>query len=235
MRKTTFSLCMMMLLLPGVILPSTAAAADKLSERQKAIIPIAAFTANGDSERLRQALAAGLNNSLSVNDIKEILIQMYAYSGFPRSLTGHGVFMDLLKEREQRGIRDPAGQEPAQPAPDADKRTMGGKIQTELVGRPVSSPIYEFSPAMDAFLKEHLFYDIFSRGVLNNQERELATVSALAALPAPAQLASHLNVCLNTGLTPAQLRDFVSVLSKQVGKKEADLASGILEKISKKE
>lgn len=214
--------------------PQIAGAEEALSARQKAIIPIAAFTANGDEAKLKEALEAGLNDGLSVNDIKEILIQMYAYAGFPRSLTGHKVFMDTLKDREKRGIKDAPGERPAELAPGADKRALGGRIQTELVGRPVKGPIYEFSPAMDAFLKEHLFYDIFSRGLLTNQERELATVAALAALPAPAQLASHLNVCLNTGLTPNQLRDYVNAIAKSVGSAEASLASELLEENLKK-
>jgi hypothetical protein len=40
-------------------------------------IPIAAFTANGDLEKLRTALSAGLDAGLTVNEIKEILVQMY--------------------------------------------------------------------------------------------------------------------------------------------------------------
>jgi 4-carboxymuconolactone decarboxylase len=57
-----------------------------LSAIQKSIIPIAAFTANGDREKLKTALNEGLDAGLTVNEIKEILVQMYAYAGFPRSL-----------------------------------------------------------------------------------------------------------------------------------------------------
>lgn len=70
------------------------------------------------------------------------------------------------------------------------------------MGRPVAGPVYTFSPNIDTYLKDHLFGAIFANDVLNRRERELATVSALAALPAPAQLRSHLNVCMNVGLTP---------------------------------
>lgn len=69
--------------------------------------------------------------------------------------------------------------------------------------------------------------------MLDNQEREIATVAALAALPAEAQLASHLRVCLHNGLTPAQMRNYVDVLSEKVGKAQAELASRLLEKILK--
>src|ERR687893_402453 len=67
-----------------------------LSAKQRSIIPIAAFTATGDQERLRTALTEGLEAGLTVNEIKEILIQMYAYAGFPRSLSGIQTFMAVI-------------------------------------------------------------------------------------------------------------------------------------------
>jgi quercetin dioxygenase-like cupin family protein len=56
---------------------------DALSAKQQGIIPIAAFTANGDLESLKAAIRAGLDAGLSVNEIKEIQIHLYAYAGFP--------------------------------------------------------------------------------------------------------------------------------------------------------
>jgi len=53
-----------------------------LNAKQQGIIPIAAFTANGDLEKLKVALNEGLAAGLTVNEIKEILVQMYAYTGF---------------------------------------------------------------------------------------------------------------------------------------------------------
>ena len=77
-------------------------------------------------------------------------------------------------------------------------------------------------------MKEHLFGDIFSRDVLSFQERELATVSALASLPAEAQLRSHLNCCLVVGWSEEQMKAFVAVLETKVGKAEAELAEKAL-------
>lgn len=205
--------------------------AATLSPRQAAIIPIAAFTATGDAARLNEALKQGLESGLAINDIKEILVQMYAYAGFPRSLTGLATFMDLLNGRKKAGISDPVGKEPEQLPKDADRNAIGAEIQTGLVGKPVQGPLFEFSPAIDAFLKEHLFCDIFSRDVLTNQERELATIGALAALPAPAQLGSHLHVSMNTGLTEPQLREYIAVLREKVGNQPADLAGEVLDKV----
>lgn len=204
---------------------------NTLNAQEIAIIPIAAFTASGDTEKLSQALTSGLKAGLTVNQIKEILLQMYAYCGFQRSLTGLATFMNLLNEREKQGIKDVAGEEPKLLPENADRNRIGTEIQTNLAGQSVKGPLFEFSPAVDAFLKEHLFCDIFSRGLLTHQERELATISALATLPAPSQLASHLAISLNTGLTAAQLQEFVAILKEKVGEPEAKLAELTLAKV----
>ena len=181
-------------------------ASAELTDREASIVPIAAFTANGNQEQLKKALAKGLDNGLTVNEIKAVLEQMYAYTGFPRSLTALGVY-----------VKDTVGREPTPLPESADLHQIGTKTQTELVGRPVAGPVYTFSPNIDTYLKDHLFDAIFANDVLNRRERELATVSALAALPAPAQLRSHLNVCMNVGLTPEELSRFAEEIKKNVG------------------
>ncbi len=80
-----------------------------LSARQQSIIPIAAFTANGDLDKLKTALQEGLAAGLTVNEIKEILVHLYAYTGFPRSLNGINTFMAVMKERQDQGIEDEIG------------------------------------------------------------------------------------------------------------------------------
>ncbi|MCB0160022.1 MAG: carboxymuconolactone decarboxylase family protein, partial [Caldilineaceae bacterium] len=92
------------------------AESQALSATQRSIIPIAAFTANGDLDQLKRALAAGLDAGLTVNEVKEILVQLYAYAGFPRSLNGINTLMTLLDERQAQGITDEAGAD-ASPLP----------------------------------------------------------------------------------------------------------------------
>ena len=82
---------------------------SSLSERQKSIVVVAAFTASGDLDRLKPALNAGLDAGLTVNEIKEILVQMYAYAGFPRSLNGLNTFAGVLQERKAKGMADETG------------------------------------------------------------------------------------------------------------------------------
>ena len=109
---------------------------------------------------------------------------------------------------------------------------LGTEIQTRLIGAPVTGAIYTFAPAIDQFLKGHLFGDIFGRDNLDFQSREIATISALASMEGVnPQLQSHFNVGFNTGLTEAQMRSLISVLEAKVGKKEADNAREVLCKV----
>jgi hypothetical protein len=203
-----------------------------LSAKQQSIVPIAAFTANGDLQKLKTALNEGLDAGLAVNEIKEVLVQMYAYCGFPRSLNGISTFMSVMEEREKKGIKDELGKEPSLMPGHKSIIELGTEIQTRLVGRLVTGAIYTFVPVIDQFLKGHLFGDIFGRDNLDFQSREIATISALASMESVNfQLQSHFNVGFNVGLTEAHMRSLISVLEAKVGKKEADNAYEALNKV----
>jgi 4-carboxymuconolactone decarboxylase len=206
-----------------------------LNAKQQSIIPIAAFTATGDMERLRAALNEGLEAGLTVNEIKEILVQMYAYAGFPRSLNGLNTFMAVMEERQAKGIKDELGKEASPVSAGMNKDEYGARVRAKIMGWEISAPPtgYQlFAPVIDTFLKEHLFADIFARDTLDYQSRELATISALASMAGTgAQLRSHLNVSLNVGLSEAQMKAFISVLESKVGKQEAENAAEILAEV----
>ena len=193
---------------------------------------IAAFTAGGELPRLEQALNQGLNAGLTVNEIKEILVQMYAYAGFPRSLNGITTFMTVLKDREAHGITDEVGKQ-ASPLP-ADKSSveLGTENQTRLIGAPATGAYIAFAPVIDQFLKGHLFGDIFGRDILDFPSREIATIAALATMDGVnSQLAAHFAIGFNTGLTEANMKGLIAVLRSEVGPKQADNASAVLNKV----
>ncbi|MFL6256162.1 MAG: cupin domain-containing carboxymuconolactone decarboxylase family protein, partial [Pyrinomonadaceae bacterium] len=203
-----------------------------LSAKQRSIIPIAAFTATGEQERLRTALTEGLEAGLTVNEIKEILVQMYAYAGFPRSLSGIQTFMAVMDERQARGIKDEAGRDAAPLPAGTNRDEYGARVRATLAGQkeiPPPSGYQLFTPVIDTFLKEHLFADIFSRDVLDHRSRELATISAVAAMTGTrSQLQFHLGAAMNVGLTEAQMRDFIAVLAARVGERESESAGEVL-------
>lgn len=192
--------------------PSTVS--DTLSARQQAIPLIAASMASSQMDKLNAALNQGLDAGLTINEAKEILVQLYAYTGFPRSLNALSELMKVIEARKQRGIEDVAGKEPVAPVPTGEElRRVGTANQTKISGAPVQGPLFDFAPVINQFLQTHLFGDIFARDNLDWQSRELATVGALAATPGvEAQLLSHTRASMRVGLTAAQLRQLAQVL-----------------------
>jgi 4-carboxymuconolactone decarboxylase len=208
---------------------------QELSPKQQSIVTISAFTANGDLDKLKAALNEGLEAGLTVNEIKEILVQLYAYTGFSRSLNGINTFMTVMDERQKYGIHDKIGKE-ASPLPAyMNKDEYGAGVRAKLSGSEIIPPpsgFQLFAPAIDKFLKEHLFADIFARDNLDFQDRELATISALASMTGTAgQLRFHLGAAMNMDLTESQMKDFIAVIEAKVGKKEAESANQVLQAV----
>lgn len=197
---------------------TTRTASETLSLRQQSIIPIAAFAAAGDIARLNTALEQGLDAGLAINEAKEILVQVYAYAGFPRSLNALGELMKVVEARKQRGAQDKQGQLPSRPIPKGDALLAAGTAnQTKLAGAPVKGALFDFAPAIDEYLKTHLFGDVFERDNLDWPSRELATVGMLSALAgAESQLQSHMRISMNVGISAAQLDQLAQVLAERV-------------------
>lgn len=186
---------------------------NALTTKEAKITIISAYTAKGDMPNLKLALAAGLDAGLTVNEIKEVLIQLYAYCGFPRSLNALGNLMALVTER---GGKDAVGKFPG-PLPAGKSLDFGTANQTKLIGAPVTGKLFEFAPAIDEYLKAHLFGDIFARDNLDWQTRELATIAALAAMDGvESQLKSHIDIGKRNGLTDAQVEAILALVNPVV-------------------
>ncbi|MCD8352152.1 MAG: carboxymuconolactone decarboxylase family protein [Planctomycetaceae bacterium] len=228
MMKYLVVLCLFSFISEGFAMES-----ETLSAKQTAIVPIASFTASGDVQKLKQALNEGLDAGLTINEIKEVLVQLYAYAGFPRCLNALGALTETLEARRNNGITDEAGRE-AGPFPPAGRTSLelGAETQTALVGAPVRGGLMDFAPAVDQFLKAHLFGDIFGRDNLDWQSREIATVSALASIPGvESQLRSHMNISMNIGITPGQLRKITATLGDKVDADIGHTARTVLDSI----
>ena len=196
---------------------SAPALSTTLSERQRGIVSIAAAMATSDMPGLDAALNRGLDAGLTVSEAKEILVQLYAYSGFPRSLNALGELMKVVEARQQRGVVDAPGREPGRVIASGAGLLAAGKAnQTRIAGAPVQGPLFDFVPVINQYLQAHLFGDIFERDNLDWQSRELATVAALAVTPGvEAQLRSHMAASLRVGLTRGQLNQLVQLLADQ--------------------
>lgn len=191
---------------------------------------IACFEAKGDQESLSVVINDGLDAGLTVSQIKEALSQLYAYTGFPRSLNALGTLKTVVEQRGSDPQKTTIAGDDASPLPSSyDALRQGTDVQTMLTGQPFD---YTFAPATDYYLKAHLFGDIFARDNLTYADRELVTVSALSGLEGvEPQLLAHVKGARNMGLTDSQLQDIVVALLRYVGKSEAARASGAVAQV----
>jgi len=208
-----------------------------LSVQQQNMVKISALTAVGDLANLKKSLNEGLDTGLTVSEIKESLVHLYAYCGFPRSIRGLQTFMEVLDERKAKGINDRQGSEASVISNDGSKYERGKAILGELTKAKQDGPLTgysAFAPAIDTFLKEHLFADIFERDVLTYAQRELITISVLSSIGGvEPMLRGHLTICLNVRLTPQQLTHFIAVIESTVGKEKANAAKTVLADVLK--
>ena len=227
------AVCMLLLIVAnGVIAQESVKSKDPLRSKDRNIIKISALTAIGKLPALKTELKTGLEAGLTVNEIKEVLVHTYAYCGFPRSIRGLQTFMELIEERKSKGINDNIGKEASTVSNDSNKYERGKRILGELTGVPQPDKLSgysAFSPTIDTFLKEHLFADIFERDVLTYAQRELVTISVIAAIgEADPMLKSHLNISLRVGWLPEQMKEFVTVIGPIIGKDKSNAAHAAL-------
>ena len=210
--KKIFIALMGLVISAGVFIGDKCMAKGTLTTKQQNIVMISSYTAKGDLDNLEKTLNKALDEGMSVNEIKEILIQAYAYCGFPRSLNGLSTFMKVMDSREDKN--DKIGKEGSVLPGNTDKFTYGDNVQFKLTGRRFKGGVFEFAPAIDQYLKEHLFADIFARGVLTYQEREIATISILSTISGlEPQLNSHINAGKYNGLTNEQIEEILKLTS----------------------
>lgn len=200
-----------------------------LSPRQQSLSAIAGLEAKGDMPRLYKAIDNGLDSGLTVAEIKEALSQLYAYTGFPRSLNALGQLQKVIADRQAKGVATNMGKDDETVLPKGFSSLQAGtEVQTRLSGKPFN---YTFAPREDYYLKAHLFGDIFASKVLSTADREIVTVSAISSLPGcEPQVLSHCNGALNMGVTPAELHEIPLVLEHNVGSEEAWRARNAVEK-----
>lgn len=218
MKKLVISfICILLCLGGGYAQNST----NMLNLKERQIAAISGSAAKGDKPGLIAALTAGLDAGLSINEIKEVLVQLYAYCGFPRSMGALNIFMSILQERKAQGISDTEGVLPT--SRDVSRGVeFGAANQRKLFGRDAQGAVLAFAPAIDQYLKSHLFGDIFGRDNLDWKTRELATIAMLAAMNGVEnELNVHIAHGKYNGLTDAQVDEIITLVRASEWKPES--------------
>lgn len=188
---------------------------------------VACLEAQGDLQRLAPAINAALDAGATVNELKEAFSQLYAYTGFPRSLNALNTLNSVLADRKAKGLNTDEGKTWTRPkmwGNSSEALKTGAEVQAKVSGAPFN---YDFCPQDDYYLKAHLFGDIFAGDQLTPSDRELVTVGALMGLNrVDPQLAAHKRGAVNMGNTQAQVDELVSFLNKEGYTLKSEWAQG---------
>ena len=230
-----YMLGMGMLCAASLAAAQTPKAEQAMDTKRQHIAAVAALTGRGDLAGLESALAAGLDDGMTVNELKEVMVHAYAYCGFPRALRGLQTLVGVLDGRKAAGVEVNWGRE-ASPVTDArPKYERGRDILAEISGIPADAPKADYAvlaPEIEVFLKEHLFADLFERDVLTHAEREIATVAILAAVGGvEPMMKGHMGIALNTGVEPDELRHLLAIVERRIGRCEADAGRVALDEV----
>lgn len=208
---------------------------DGLSVKSKEIAVVAALTAMGTAQpQLKVHLNGALNTGSSINEVKEVILQMSVYSGFPSSINAMNALIEVLAERERLGIKDEIGNVPTEK--NITDRLETGAQQLSLLDsvqvRRLKEAYGDFSPDLVKFTLEYGYADIFSRDNLSLKHRQIATIAALTAMGnAQPQLKFHINAGLNIGLSAEEIKDLMLLMTVYAGFPAAINGTNILKEV----
>jgi len=165
---------------------------NALPKATRALADFAATMATGDAgaahAALRRAKAAGARRVAA----EEAALMLMLYAGYPAALEGLRVLNEAWPGRARR-TRE-AGPKAWRAAGEALCARVYGPSFARLV-----PAVRALHPDLAAWMIEHGYGRVLSRPGLSARDRELLTVSALAALGWPRQLVSHLLGALRVG------------------------------------
>ncbi len=209
---------------------------EGLDLKSKEIAVVAALTAMGTAQpQLRVHINGALNTGSSISEVKEVILQMSVYAGFPSCINGMNALKEVLKERKDHGINDTIGN-PATASDAAVDRFEKGKEELSYLDslqvERLKAAYNDFAPELVTFTLEYGYGDIFSRDSLDKKYRQIATIAALAALGnAQPQLKFHINAGLNIGLSVENIKEIMLLMSVYAGFPAAINGMGVLKEV----
>jgi 4-carboxymuconolactone decarboxylase len=101
--------------------------------------------------------------------------------------------------------------------PGVSERQAHAEATYERLFGPRDNTAPDNDPELMEILRRFIFGDVFGTGVLDDQTRELITITVLACMQTLPQLKSHTAAALNVGLQPVQIREAVYQLAPFIG------------------
>lgn len=157
----------------------------ELTERERYIASISSSASKGyfGIAEVEKAIGLALDKKLlTINEIKEIFIQIQPFSGLP----AHAIWQlqHTLQKRQGKRIADIQGNF-AETLPFYIRwmsNLYGKYLRNEYLRKQQLLLCFYSVPILEKFWNEHIFIDVFSRNLLNFKEKSVATIAALYSI-----------------------------------------------------
>lgn len=193
---------------------------DQLPNKSKELVAISSLITQRAIPEMKVHFNGALNTGNTIIEVKEVILQMSAYVGFPKSICAMNTFKEVLEERKKQGIIDIEGKI----AQSDDLTTLLEKGSKELASldsmqeQKLRENFDSFSPELVQFILETGYGELYSRKNLDKKSRQTVTIAALATLgTASAQLKFHIKAGLNIGLTANEIKEIMLLISVYSG------------------
>jgi 4-carboxymuconolactone decarboxylase len=179
-----------------------------LSSRDRSIVTIAALIARELTLPMPYYLNQALDNGVKPSELSEIITHLAFYSGWANAFAAIGPAREVFAQRGIGPDQLPQASPrllPINEASEADRATRVGQQFGAVF------------PGVVQYTTDFLFRDLWLRPDLAPRDRSLVTISSLIASAQFAQLAGHVNIGMNNGLTQPQIAEAITHLAFYVG------------------
>ena len=179
-------------------------ATGDLTLKQREMITCITLATMQTLPQLKAHAGAALNVGVTPEELREVMYLTAPFIGFPKMLNAVGTVNEVFKER---GISLPLEKQGT--VTDDTRHEAGKAIQDTLYPGGISGAMAgipgDMGKEVEKFLTDYFFGEIYSRGALDLQTRELLGYCVLTALEAESQLQSHYHGNMKAGNTPEVL------------------------------
>ncbi|WP_460485021.1 carboxymuconolactone decarboxylase family protein [Capnocytophaga sp. HP1101] len=195
-------------------------AREGLPLKEKEIAVVAALTAMGNARpQLKVHLNGALNTGSTISEIKEVLLQMSVYAGFPAAINGFTALQEVLAERKSQGLTDKEGKKAM--VTQADRQQKGLHTLKAIAPEQADAFVAKYrnwAPELIEATIGYAYGDVYSRENLSPRYRQIATIAALTALGNfPNELAFHIKAGHNVGLTTEEIKEIMLLMTIYAG------------------
>lgn len=196
---------------------------DGLTTRDRRLVALACATVGGTPAQIEDAVAATLAQELTAVELREAVLHLAVYAGWPRAAMLNQAVEAALPEKPQAdaGLPLPGAADPSQ-------RVSGGEAMFREINAIPYAPGTAL-PYTGAGVTAFVFGEVWHRPGLARRDRRLLSLPVAAYVEAWTPIVSHVYGALKSGdLSDAAMDQVVAEFAQHAGEAKAALLADVV-------